>query len=63
MANLSEYEVVTFEREPGHWRASITPKARSGATRDPAGFVTKEDCDSEEGALKAANEAIRKLAL
>ena len=60
MADVSEYDIVTFERKPGQWRASITPKARSGATRDPAGLVTKEDCDSEEGALKAANEAIRR---
>jgi shikimate kinase len=62
MADISEYEVVTFQREPGHWRASITPKARAGVKREPAGFVTKEDCDSEVDARNAANEAIKKLA-
>ena len=64
MAKTSEYEVVTFQRQPGLWRASITPRARAGAKLGPAllSFVTKEDCDSEAGAQNAANEVIKNLA-
>jgi hypothetical protein len=63
MANTSDYEVVTFQRVPGQWRANITRRTRGGAKPGPAllGFVTKEDSDSEAGAQNAANEAIKNL--
>jgi hypothetical protein len=29
MTHISEFTIVTYQRKPGHWRAAITPKARS----------------------------------
>jgi len=63
MAKLSDYEIVTFQRKAGRWRASITQKR---AWARPQGnvmlsFVTDEDVDSESDAMSAANEAIKNL--
>ena len=64
MAKPSDYRVVTFQRKPGQWRANITPIVQPATiTRGAAllGFVTAQDCSSEEGAATAANRAIREL--
>ena len=64
MAKTSDYRIVTFQRQPGLWRANMTPivqpatSTRGGAIR---GFVTAEDSKSEEDAVIAANRAIRQL--
>ena len=64
MAKPSDYRIVTFQRQPGLWRANMTPivlpatSTRGAAIR---GFVTAEDSKSEADAVIAANRAIREL--
>jgi hypothetical protein len=64
MAKTSDYRIVTFQRQPGLWRANMTPIVQPATiTRGQAirGFVTTEDSKSEEDAVIAANRAIREL--
>ena len=64
MADISEYSIVTYERKPGHWRAAITRKARTGNVVDGTkvrSTVTPDDYASESDALLAAQKLIRKL--
>jgi hypothetical protein len=64
MAKATDYKVVTFQRKPGYWRANVTPVLQPAAPRQGTtilGFVTSEDCSSEEAAVVAANKAIREL--
>ena len=64
MAKTSDYRIVTFQRQPGLWRANMTPIVQPATiTRGEAirGFVTAEDSKSEEDAVIAANRAIREL--
>ncbi|MBR1188667.1 hypothetical protein JQ609_32245 [Bradyrhizobium sp. AUGA SZCCT0169] len=64
MAKVSDYRIITFQRQPGLWRANMTPIVQSSTiTRGAAirGFVTAEDSKSEDDALIAANRAIREL--
>jgi hypothetical protein len=64
MAKTSDYRIVTFQRQPGLWRANMTPIVPPATlTRGAAlrGFVTAEDRKSEEDAVIAANRAIRDL--
>jgi hypothetical protein len=64
MAHISEYSIVTYEREPGHWRAAIFPKVRDrigapGLTVHSV--VTPDDSESESAAKFEAEQLIRKL--
>ncbi|MDB5617402.1 hypothetical protein [Tardiphaga sp.] len=64
MADLSLFSILTFQRRPGLWRASISPKVNASNTikgKTMLGFVTEDDCDSEEAAETAAKRAIKKL--
>jgi hypothetical protein len=64
MAKPSDYRIITFQRQPGLWRANMTPIVLpTTITRGAAirGFVTAEDSKSEEDAVIAANRAIREL--
>jgi hypothetical protein len=64
MAKASDYRIITFQRQPGLWRANMTPIVQPATiTRGAAlrGFVTAEDSKSEEDAVLAANRAIREL--
>jgi hypothetical protein len=65
MKNVLGYEVVTFQRKPGLWRASITPgvnlRATDANTRHMLSFMTPDDCSSEVDAEKSAGVAIRNL--
>jgi hypothetical protein len=64
MAKASDYRIVTFQRQPGLWRANMTPVVPPATvTRGAAlrGFVTAEDSKSEADAVIAANRAIREL--
>ena len=64
MAKVSDYRIITFQRQPGLWRANMTPIIQPPTiTRGAAirGFVTAEDSKSEDDALIAANRAIREL--
>jgi hypothetical protein len=64
MAAISDYSIVTYERKPGHWRAAITRKARTGNVVDGAkvlSTVTSDDYASESDAHLAAQNLIRKL--
>jgi hypothetical protein len=64
MAKPSDYRIITFQRQPGLWRANMTPIVqpatitKGGAIR---GFVTAEDSKSEQDAVIAANRAIKEL--
>jgi hypothetical protein len=64
MADISEFSIVTYERKPGHWRAAITRKVRSGIVvggDKVRSFVTPDDYASESDAQLAAQKLIRKL--
>jgi len=64
MADASQFSILTFQRRPGLWRASISPKVSGVAAikgQTMLGFVTEDDCDSEEAAETAARRAIKKL--
>jgi hypothetical protein len=64
MAKPSDYRIVTFQRQPGLWRANMTPIVPPAAVTRGAelrGFVTAEDSKSEEDAVIAANRAIKEL--
>ncbi|MDB5519673.1 MAG: hypothetical protein JWQ17_6431 [Tardiphaga sp.] len=64
MAKASDYKIVAFQRKPGYWRANVTPLLQPAATRlgtTILGFVTSQDCSSEEAAVVAANKAIKEL--
>lgn len=64
MADASLFSILTFQRRPGLWRASVSPKVPMSMTivgKTILGFVTEEDCESEEAAEMAARKAIRKL--
>ena len=64
MAKPSDYRIITFQRQPGLWRANMTPIVQPATiTRGAAirGFVTPHDSKSEEDAVIAANRAIKEL--
>jgi hypothetical protein len=64
MADVSQFEIVTYERKPGHWRAAVTRKARIGTVVDAAkvrSIVTPDDYASESDAKLAAEKLIRRL--
>jgi hypothetical protein len=62
MADISEFSIVTYERKPGHWRAAITRKARTGNVVNGAqvhSIVTPDDRASESDAQIAVHKIIR----
>ncbi|MDB5565011.1 MAG: hypothetical protein JWP84_1577 [Tardiphaga sp.] len=64
MADASLFSILTFQRRPGLWRASISPKVNANSAikgKTMLGFVTEDDSDSEEAAETAAKRAIKKL--
>jgi hypothetical protein len=64
MAKASDYKIVTFQRQPGRWRANVTPiiqPAARGQGRKILGFITTDDSGSEENAAIAADLAIKEL--
>jgi hypothetical protein len=64
MADVSQFSIVTYERKPGHWRAAVTRKSRTGSVIDSAkvlSIVTPEDYASESEAKVAAEKLIRRL--
>ena len=64
MVDVSEFSIVPYERKPGHWRAAITRKPRTGSVVDGAkvrSIVTPDDYASEAEARLAAEKMIRKL--
>ena len=63
MANVSEFSIVTYLRKPGHWRAAITPKARTQSVvrSEVRSVVTPDDPASESEAELAAQKLIRRL--
>jgi hypothetical protein len=64
MANASDYQIITFQRKPGRWRANITPVALPSATRlgtSILGFVTPDDSDCEKAAIVAAHLVIARI--
>ncbi len=65
MANNALFTTITFQRQPGLWRAAISRKDRSMISLDGAkaegNVVTPIDCATELEAEKAAMEMIRRL--
>jgi hypothetical protein len=63
MAKASDYKIITFRRQPGHWRANVTPiqPAARKQGRKILGFITTDDSGSEENAAIAADQAIKEL--
>jgi hypothetical protein len=64
VAEISEFSIVTYERRPGYWRASITPVRRPDSkiqSQTTSSMVTPDDFASEADAQFAAEKIIRKL--
>ena len=63
MAKHSDYEVTTFQRKPGLWRASIILIGARSITshRLVESHLTTEDSISEKEAELAATELIRQM--
>ena len=67
MIKVDGFEIVTFQRKPGCWRASISllmdARTSEVGTKEIRSFLTAEDCATEADAEKAARYAINKLAI
>ena len=61
MADPASFEIVTYQRQPGLWRASVTPSGRSNSGKIIRSIVTPDDCVTEEEARKAAMRAIKNI--
>ena len=64
MADISQFSIVIYERKPGHWRAAVNRKARTGKAVDGAkvlSIVTPDDYVSESEAKVAAEKLIKRL--
>lgn len=65
MADKALFNTVTFQRQPGLWRAAISRRDKAMISLDGAkaegNVVTPIDCLSEIEAEKAAAEVIRRL--
>jgi len=65
MADISHFEIIAFQRQPGFWRASISRKDHAAITTHGStvmrSVVTPMDCASEVDAKKAAIETIKLL--
>jgi hypothetical protein len=61
MADPAGFEIVTYQRQPGVWRASVTPSGRSNSGKVMRSIVTPDDCASEEDARKSALRAIKNI--
>ena len=63
MADISKFSIVTYERKPGHWRAAVTPKARTQSVvrSEVLSVVTPDDYASEPEAELAAQTLVKKL--
>jgi hypothetical protein len=64
MADISQFSIVIYERKPGHWRAAVNRKARTGKVVDGAkvlSIVTPDDYVSESEAKVAAEKLIKRL--
>lgn len=61
MADPAGFEIVTYQRQPGLWRASVTPSGRSSSGKIMRSIVTPDDCVTEEDARKSAMRAIKNI--
>jgi hypothetical protein len=61
MADPAGFEIVTYQRQPGVWRASVTPSGKSNSGKIMRSIVTPEDCVTEEDARKSAMRAIKNI--
>ena len=61
MADPAGFEIVTYQRQPGLWRASVTPSGRSNSGKIMRSIITPDDCVTEEDARKSAMRAIKNI--
>ena len=61
MADPAKFEGVTYQRQPGLWRASFTSKGLTTSGLIIRSVVIPDDCASEEEARKAAMLAIKNI--
>jgi hypothetical protein len=65
MADKALFDTVTYQRQPGLWRAAISRRDKSMISLDGAkaagNVVTPIDCLTEIEAEKAAIEVIKRL--
>jgi hypothetical protein len=61
MADPAGYEIVTYQRQPGIWRASVTPKGSATSGLTVRSVVTPDDWTSEDEARKAAIRVIKNI--
>jgi hypothetical protein len=59
MADPANFEVIAYQRKPGHWRASFTPKGMTLSGLTIRSAVTADDYASEADAMKAATREIK----
>ena len=59
MADPAKFEVIAYQRKPGHWRASFTPKGMTVSGLTIRSAVTADDYASEADAIKAATREIK----
>ena len=64
MAHISEYSIVTYERNPGHWRAAVSPKVldRSAPGKTVRSIVTPDDSTSRVGSQARSHTTDQKTA-
>lgn len=61
MADPNKFEIVTYQRQPGLWRASVTPKGSAASGTAIRSVVTPDDCGTEDEARKAAMRTIKDI--
>ena len=61
MADAARFEVVTYQRQPGIWRASVTPKGAATSGMLTRSVVTPRDYATENEARKAAMRSIENI--
>ena len=61
MAKNSDYEITTFQRQPGLWRASVMQTDTVATYRKMRSILTAEDSNSERDAEIAATRMINEI--
>ena len=59
MADPAKFEVIAYQRKPGCWRASFTPKGMTVSGLKIRSAVTADDYACEADAIKAATREIK----
>jgi hypothetical protein len=64
MADITKFTITAYQRQPGYWRAAISPVPQAGNVvrgKTVLSLVTPEDSLSEQGAIIAARLVVTGL--